>query len=215
MDKRIMGVIKPDISGYFKNIIKSGILENDVKNLLGVNNKMKIYEHLQNVSETINGLAKRFGADTGVAVTAALLHDISVVIDPCDMLEYALNSSWSIDEAEKKYPFLLHQRISAVIAEEIFNIDDDEILSAIKCHTTLKANPSRFDMLLFLSDKISWDRNEEPPFMESVMKALDASLETASLCYMEYAIEKGMVLHVHSWFEEAMEWLKERRTEPL
>jgi HD superfamily phosphohydrolase YqeK len=35
-----------------------------------------------------------------------------------------------------------------------------DILDSISCHTTLKANPAKLDMLLFISDKIKWDQKE-------------------------------------------------------
>lgn len=59
---------------------------------------------------------------------------------PQEMYETAKSRNMKIDPAEEKYHFLLHQRISKIIAEERFGIDDAEILSAVECHTTLKKN---------------------------------------------------------------------------
>ena len=42
------------------------------------------------------------------------------------MMEIALQNAWTIDPSEKKYPFLLHQRVSALFAQNIFQIEDKE-----------------------------------------------------------------------------------------
>ncbi len=60
-----------------------------------------------------------------------------------------------IDEAELKYPFILHQKISRLLANTFFNVEDERILSSIECHSTLKANPTSYDMALFVADKLS------------------------------------------------------------
>jgi len=58
------------------------------------------------------------------------------------MMQYATENDWYIDEAKVKYLFLLHQRISRIVAQENSGIIDKRILSAVEHHTTLKANPS-------------------------------------------------------------------------
>jgi HD superfamily phosphohydrolase YqeK len=95
------------------------------------------------------------------------------VVAPGDMLAYAMEKGWHIDEAENKYPFLLHQRISKTIAEQDFGVTDEQILSAVECHTTLKTNPSAYDMALFIADKLAWDQEGEAPFYSAVNDALN------------------------------------------
>ena len=69
---------------------------------------------------------------------AALLHDISVIMTPQEMYEVIKERNMPIDPAEEKYHFLLHQRVSKLIAKEKLGIQDEAILSAVECHTTLK-----------------------------------------------------------------------------
>ena len=61
-------------------------------------------------------LAHRFGVDPQKCYQAALLHDISAVISHNQMMEIALQNAWTIDPSEEKYPFLLHQRVSASVS---------------------------------------------------------------------------------------------------
>lgn len=95
------------------------------------------------------------------------------------MLKYACENSFDLCEAERKYPFLLHQRLSKIIAAQYFNISDEDILSAIECHTTLKKDTSKYEMSLFIADKLAWSREGIPPFYEEVNAGLAISLETA------------------------------------
>lgn len=138
---------------------------------------------------------------------AGLLHDISIVMKPEDMLDYATSIGVVLDESEKKYPFLLHQQLSKSFAQTIFNVKDSCVLSAIECHTTLKSNPSKYDMALFIADKLSWDQDGKPPFYQIVNEALSISLESACLKYITYIVENKMILYPHKWFLDAKTFL--------
>lgn len=136
------------------------------------------------------------------------MHDISALIKPADMLWYVYENNFALCEAEKKYPFLLHQRLYKICAVEYFGLSDEDILSAIECHTTLKKCASRYDMPLFIADKLAWDREGVPPFYEAVDNALDKSLESACYRHMEFVNDNNMMLHLHGNRIAAYEQLK-------
>jgi predicted HD superfamily hydrolase involved in NAD metabolism len=186
----------------------TGDVKTDVENLLTANNKTKTFDHVKAVADVNVKIAGQYGLDKNICELCGYLHDISAVIAPGDMMKYAIQKGWHIDEAEKKYPFLLHQRISKTIAEQDFGIADKRILSAIECHTTLKTNPSAYDMALFIADKLAWDGEGEAPFYSVVSEALKQSLEKSSLAYMDYIVENKMILHPHKWFEDGMKFLR-------
>lgn len=180
----------------------------DIKNFLLDNNKSKTLKHVIDVANTNSKIAEKYGLDKNLCILCGYLHDISAVIKPQDMLNYMVENNLFIDESERKYPFILHQRISRLIAKNFFNISDEVILSAIECHTTLKANPSQYDMALFIADKLSWDQEGIPPFYDIVIKNLSISLEKACLSYINYIIDNSMILHPHSWIIESKEYLE-------
>lgn len=124
-------------------------IETDVKNLLIQNDKEDTLLHVINVSRVNGELAEQLQLDKNKCIISGLLHDISAIIRPEDMLKYAIDNHFEICEAECKFPFLLHQRISRTISNEHFEIIDNDILSAIECHTTLKATPNKYEMALF------------------------------------------------------------------
>ncbi|MCL2056236.1 MAG: HD domain-containing protein [Oscillospiraceae bacterium] len=185
----------------------TGDIQSDAKALLLANNKPKTARHITAVAKMNKTIAIQYGLDAAICEISGYLHDISAVITAGDMLSYAIRNSWYIDEAEKKYPFLLHQRISKIIAEQDFGITDKLILSAVNCHSTLQADPSPYDMALFVADKLAWDQDGLPPFYSLVREGLDQSLKAASLAYMEYIVVNKMILHPHKWFEEGKAFL--------
>ena len=188
----------------------TGDLKSDVQALLVANNKDKTARHVKAVADTNICIAARYKLNAAICETCGYLHDVSAVISHDDMMSYAIQNGWDIDEAEIKYPFLLHQRISKIIAKQDFSISDEHVLSAIECHSTLKPAPSPYDMALFVADKLAWDQDGIPPFYTVVNESLEQSLEEASLSYMEYIATNNMLLHPHKWFEEGKAFLQSR-----
>ena len=120
-----------------RGIALSGDLPSDATRFLVSNGKRETAAHCMAVGNTSGEIAARFGLDISVATTAAWLHDISNGLQPSDMLDYALDRGWAIDGSERRHPFLLHQRLSAVLAKELFGIKNGLILSAVECRAPL------------------------------------------------------------------------------
>ena len=137
-----------------------------------------------------------------------MLRDISAIMTPQEMYETAKSRNMKIDPAEEKYHFLLHQRISKIIAEERFGIIDKEILSAVECHTTLKKNAGMYDKVIFIADKISWDQKDLPPYYDILKSKAAESLDDACYYFIRYQFDNGLLLMPHQWLNEAYEELK-------
>lgn len=193
---------------YIKPTAHTGSLKGDLTSFLTANNRPKTLAHCLDVTDTAITLATRFGLNQETVATAALLHDVSCVMKAQDMLAYAIDAQWPLDEAERLHPFILHQRMSAVFADSLFGVDDPATLSAISCHTTLKPSPSQSDIIVFLADKLAWDQPGTPPFAQAITAALDISLRHAALSYIDYVLENGMLLHPHQWLLAAKAWLE-------
>ncbi len=188
----------------------TGNLARDVQNLLEANGKPRTFEHVLNVSRVCRDIAARFGLDARACEAAGLLHDISAVITPADMLACVQSRRLPLCEAELRHNFLLHQRVSRMIALKYFGVSDENILLAIECHTTLREGASPCDMALFIADKLAWDQEGTPPFYEDVSAALDRSLEAACLTYMDFMVDSGRLLCPHVNWTAAHRWLREK-----
>lgn len=176
-----------------------------IKNKYLKHHKENTLRHVEEVAETAVWLAEIYKLDVAKVRLAALLHDISAIMNPQEMYEIVKARDFEIDPAEEKYPFLLHQRISRIIAQEEFAIEEKEILDAIECHTTLKKNASMYDKVIFLADKISWDQKGLPPYYDELKRKVVASLDDACYFYIKYQFDNNLLLMPHQWIKEAYE----------
>jgi HD superfamily phosphohydrolase YqeK len=78
------------------------------------------------------------------------------------------------------------------------------VLSAIGCHTTLKANAGLLDKVVFVADKMKWDQVGDPPYCDAINAALVHGIDRAAWCYLQYLWEMRERLPViHPWFMDA------------
>ena len=176
-----------------------------IKNRYLSNHKEKTLGHVEDVANTAVWLAKVYNLDIEKVRLAALLHDISAIMTPQEMYELATVRGLEIDAAEEKYHFLLHQKISKIIAQEDYYISDSDILDAIECHTTLKKNASMYDKVVFIADKISWDQKGVPPYHDFLVSKVVESLDEACYFYIKYQFDNNLLLMPHQWIIEAYE----------
>lgn len=125
------------------------MIKDKIKQTYMIYQKDNTYKHVVSVACMASELANQYDLNVEKCILASLLHDISVIKTPDDMYRIAVRRKLDIDLSEEKYHFLLHQRISKIIAQEKFKIVDQDILSAIECHTTLKKNASDYDKIVF------------------------------------------------------------------
>lgn len=182
----------------------TGNIQLDTYNILMKNNRHIIAEHSIRVAGKAYDIAKKFGVDEISAKIAGFLHDISGVIPNERKIEVAKLLNIEILPEEERFPLILHQKLSAVMSQEVFGIDNISVLSAIECHTTLKANASMLDMVLFVADKMEWDQNGTPPYIKEVEEGLNISLEQAAFSYLKYQWDnRDKLIVIHPWLEEA------------
>lgn len=174
-----------------------------IKNRYLSNNKEDVLKHVENVAEIAVGLAKAYDLDVTKTKLAALLHDVSGIMTPQEMYDFAITKGLEIDPAEEKYHALLHQRISKIIAQEEFDITDSDILNAIECHTTLKKNASMYDKIIFIADKISWDSKGIPSYDDLLKSGTLESLDEACYSYIKYQFDNNLLVMPHQWLIEA------------
>ena len=179
-----------------------------IKNKYLSNHKENTLKHVEEVADTAVWLAKIYNLDVVKVKLAALLHDVSAIMTPQEMYELAIARGLEIDAAEEKYHFLLHGKISKIIAQEYFDISDSDILNAIECHTTLKKNASVYDKIIFIADKISWDQKGVPPYYDFLKSKVVESLDEACYFYIKYQFDNNLLLMPHQWIIEAYEDLR-------
>ncbi|MBR2719275.1 MAG: bis(5'-nucleosyl)-tetraphosphatase (symmetrical) YqeK [Clostridia bacterium] len=188
---------------------RTGDIVTDASTLLLSHGKSATWRHVQAVANECVHLSAFFNLNETQCRLAGILHDISAVVPAQEMLHYAQEHNFPLDKAEIDHPFLLHQQMSAIIAQECFDVDNAAVLRAISCHTTLRPLATDLDMALFLADKIAWDQSGEPPFLSSVKEALRISLKHACRVYIDFVMKNGMILQPHHNLLAARKWLSE------
>ncbi len=122
----------------------------------------KRYEHTLGVEYTASCLAMRHGADLEKARIAGLLHDCAKYLSSDQKIESARKYGMFVSEYEKKNPELLHAKLGACFAHDVYGIEDPEILSAITWHTTGKPDMALLDKIIYIADYIEPNRNQAP-----------------------------------------------------
>lgn len=87
-------------------------------------------------------LAMRYGYDLDRAELAGLMHDCGKRYSDEIILKKCLKHGIEVTDAEYKALPVLHAKYGAWLAEHKYGIDDAEVLSAIRCHTTGKPEMS-------------------------------------------------------------------------
>ena len=161
-------------------------------------------EHCRLVAAEARRLADLFCEAPRLAEQAGWLHDVSAVIPSGERLQAARLLCLEVLPEEEAYPMILHQKLSAVLAREVFEIEHAGVLSAIGCHTTLKAGSSSLDKIVFIADKLAWDGGGEPPERENILAGLQQSLERGVFVHLDYLWQRREQLRcLHPWFVEA------------
>lgn len=178
------------------------VLKNEIKQYLVSKNCEKTYYHCMEVGEYAYQLGEKYLTSPEKVSIAGYLHDISAVYPNNQRISVAQKYGIELNETEMAFPMIIHQKISKSIAKMDFGIEDNEILSAIECHTTLKKNYSNIDLVLFVADKIKWDQEGKPPYLDGLLQALNCSLENAAYFYIDYILKHDIKV-VHPWLWDA------------
>lgn len=196
---------------FIQNFTPTGNLRRDVATFLVLHGCADTAGHVAQVAAEAKRLAERFGASLEAAEIAGLLHDISAVIPNEERIAAAHAFGVEVLPEEAAFPMIIHQKLSVVLARDIFGVSQPELLSAIGCHTTLKADASLLDKVVFVADKIKWDQAVEPPYLADLQQALERSLDHAAFCYLDYLWQKRATLRVvHPWLVAAHQQLQEQ-----
>lgn len=162
------------------------------------------YVHSLGVRDCAVMLAERYGADVDKARLAGLLHDCAKGLPRQEMISKALEAEIELGAEEFQNEALLHGPAGAVIARQVFGVEDPEILSAIECHTTGKRDMALLDKIIYLADYI--EPNRDFPGVEDLRQAAMEDIDKAVLMALrrtiKYVLDTDRFLHprtVEAW----------------
>lgn len=152
----------------------------------------KRYQHTLNVRRMAVKLAKRWGADPEKAALAALLHDTAKELPREEMLRILNDNAIMAENAQNRPSPVWHGICAAILAQTQWGVEDEEVLSAIRCHTTGKPGMSLLDEIVFLADMTSAERDY--PEVDYLRK-----LEKKDI---HQAMREALEMNLH-WLEES------------
>ena len=157
------------------------------------------YLHTLGVRDCAVELAKRYNLDVKKAELAGLLHDCAKCKTNDELKEIIDKFLDDVDKNELKNYKTLHAPVGAYYAKEKFNIEDNEVLSAIRWHTLGRVNMTTFEKIIFLADKIE-KNTRDLNYRNEIIKILN-----------DNEGEKGLNLALLRCFIETVKSLAERR----
>lgn len=146
------------------------------------------YIHSLGVAKSAKELAALYGADEEKAYTAGLLHDVMKNASPDEQLQIMEKADIILSPCEKLNQKLWHAIAGAAFLKTELNITDEEIISAVRWHTTGKAGMTTLEKTVYLADFISEDRTY--PDVDEVRRLAYISLERAIVYTQKYCIQK-------------------------
>jgi len=153
----------------------------------------KRYAHSERTARFAVGLAKVHDVEIDRAYLAGLLHDVAKELKPEESAKY----NHVLTETDILFPPVIHSFLGAEVARDIFDINDIDVLDAIKYHTTARPHMSTLEKIIFIADKIEDGRNY--PESEYLKELAESDLDKAVLETLQIttsiAIKKGHGIH--------------------
>ena len=123
----------------------------------------KRYSHTLSVAEEVKRLGEIYLPNrVKELIVAALLHDITKKADFEKQLHYCEIFGIMNNAHQKISPEVLHSKTAAALAAQDFSkYVNDDILDAVRYHTTARAGMTVFEALVYLADYIEPTRTHE------------------------------------------------------
>ncbi|WP_432204847.1 bis(5'-nucleosyl)-tetraphosphatase (symmetrical) YqeK [Cetobacterium somerae] len=167
----------------------------------------KRYEHSIRVLETAIELAKIYNIDLEKVAIAAILHDFAKEFKRDELV--SISKIFFKEETEDYLDNIeiLHSYAGTYIAKNKFNINDSDILNAIKYHTTGRKNMSLIEKIVYIADAIEPKRDypHVKKIRELAFKNLDKAILVEVNNKIEYLVNENLVIHINSI--EMRNWL--------
>ena len=117
-----------------------------------------LFRSVLGTEETAAKLALRWGEDEEAARRAALLHDCTKKLNREQHLDICRQYGIRLDREEQREEKLLHAITGAAVARRVFGVPP-EVESAIRWHTTGKADMTTLEKIVYLADYIEPTRS--------------------------------------------------------
>ena len=159
------------------------------------------YNHVLRVTEEALELNKLLNLelDEKKVMLAALLHDCAKNNEEKYFEEF--KSKYNLKREEVFADIALaHAILGVYVAKEIYEVNDPEILDAIRWHTTGKEDMTLLEKLIFISDFTEPGRNFEDSILvrNKVLEDMDKGILLCLDTTIEYLIKKRVIINIET-----------------
>ncbi len=197
----VSSYLHPDVYSY---IIRHKLYEDgfyEYKKLLKNKLDDHRYIHSLGVARSAAELADIYGYDRNRAYFAGLMHDVMKNATFEEQLQIITKGGIILNHIEENNKALWHAIAGEAYLRCEIGVEDKEILSSVRYHTTGRAGMSLLEKIIYVADYISPERNYPDV---GVMRdlALNSGLEEASVYALKFSFKKfateGRVIHPDS-----------------
>lgn len=158
-------------------------------------------QHSINVANCAVKLSEIYSYDKDKAYLAGLVHDCAKYFTKDQVDFYVKKYNIKLDPLETNNIALSHSVIGAFVIQDVFNIQDMDIINAVRYHTTGRENMSTLEKIIFMADMIEEGRNF--PGVDELRKLsfngqLDKALITSLNNTIKFVIENNQLIHPRS-----------------
>lgn len=150
------------------------------------NLKESRYIHSLGVEKMASELAEIYGADVEKAAFAGRYHDIAKCFPPEVMNNYV--RKYGLSDIYIDNNALAHSKVAAEILCHEFGVTDEEVLNAVRSHTTGRYGMSLLEEIIYVADAIEYNRNYEG--LQELQEQARHDLDGACLFIMDYTIDR-------------------------
>jgi predicted HD superfamily hydrolase involved in NAD metabolism len=177
------------------------------------------YQHTLGVVKAARKLASTYRCDMEKASVAALCHDAAKGMSKDALLLKAEEGHWPLDWVERMRPDLLHGPVAAILCYEELGIKDEDILNAIRYHTTGRPDMSLLEQIVYLADLI--EEGRDFPEVSRLRTLADQNLtETLTEAFdhiLRFILESGdlihpTTIHARNWYRTKLILNKEEES---
>lgn len=164
------------------------------------------YHHSMCVAKKARELAQKHNLDSDKAYLAGILHDITKEMPKKEQIALIEKYDRKLTPVELGNHRVFHQMSGAVYVKYVLGIDDEDIVNGIRYHTTGHENMTDFEMLIYLADFTSEDRDY--PDVDVMRNETEKGFLNGMLYSLKYTIREVVkqerllhpdTLHCYNW----------------
>ena len=165
----------------------------------------KRFNHTLGVVDRAIQYAEIYNENIEKVKIAAILHDIAKEIPKEESYNMLEKCGVKLDDIEKRNFNLIHSILGAEIAKNEYGLDDD-IVNAIKYHTTGRENMSMLEKIIYLADATELNRNYMSnenelslnELIELIKTNIDEGLEYTLKWNLQSVLRRNLLVHLNT-----------------